>query len=467
MNEQTAERLDLRPQAGRQTEFLASPADLAVYGGAAGGGKTWALLLEPLRHIHNPDFGAVIFRRTIPEITHEGALWDEARKIYPLLAAHSNENERRFDFPSGARISFSHMQLEKDKESWKSAQVPLVEFDQLETFSETQFFYMLSRNRSLCGVRPYVRATANPEPGWLADFLAWWIAADGYADLARVGRLRWMVRQDEKIEWADSPAELVERYGAEIQPKSVTFIVSTVYDNKILLAKDPGYLANLQAQDYVDRERLLGDPKRGGNWKVKPAAGKVFNRAWFKLVDAAPAGGEECLFWDFAATEKEFAKPDPDYTAAVAIRRVGGRYTVTFCMAEQLGPSEVERRFVNLSKQRAEAARAAGTRFRVRWEREPGSAGKREGQRFAQLLAGLDARAVVPLGDKLSRAKAFAAQALAANVDVLRADWTERWLAHMHAQPDATHDDLMDASDGSFNDLVADAPAETMENPFY
>jgi len=62
---------DIRPQP-RQETFLSSPADIAIFGGSAGGGKTWALLLEPLRHINNKDFGAVIFRRTIPEITHEG-----------------------------------------------------------------------------------------------------------------------------------------------------------------------------------------------------------------------------------------------------------------------------------------------------------------------------------------------------------------------------------------------------------
>ena len=143
----------------------------AIFGGSAGGGKTYALLVEPLRHVGNPEFGAVIFRRTVPEITHEGGLWDESKKIYPLLNAMSNENEKQFRFPSGSKITFSHMLREADKEAWKSAQVPLIIFDQLEMFSRTQFFYMLSRNRSLCGVRPYVRASCNPEPGWLAEWL--------------------------------------------------------------------------------------------------------------------------------------------------------------------------------------------------------------------------------------------------------------------------------------------------------
>jgi len=171
-----------------------------------------------LRHISNPAFGAVVFRRTIPEITHEGALWDEAKKIYPLLGATSNEVEKQFRFPSGAKISFSHMQREDDKESWKSAQIPLLAFDQLETFTKTQFFYMLSRNRSMSGVRPYIRATCNPEPGWLADFLDWWIGDDGYAIPERSGKIRWMINENDKIFWSSNREQLQKERNTRTAP---------------------------------------------------------------------------------------------------------------------------------------------------------------------------------------------------------------------------------------------------------
>ena len=72
--------LDIRPQP-RQEVFLSSSADIAIFGGAAGGGKTWSILLEPLRHKDNKEFGAVIFRRSIAEVIKEGGLWDEARKL--------------------------------------------------------------------------------------------------------------------------------------------------------------------------------------------------------------------------------------------------------------------------------------------------------------------------------------------------------------------------------------------------
>jgi hypothetical protein len=261
--------IEIRPQP-RQEVFLATPADIAIYGGAAGGGKTYALLMEPIRHLGNGEFGAVIFRRTLAEIIKEGGMWDEAENIYPLLAGDSNKSEHSYKFPKGSKVSFAHLQYEKNLREWLGAQIALIEFDQLETFSQTQFLYMLSRNRSTSGVRPYIRATCNPEPGWLAIFLDWWIDDDGFAIPSRSGKIRWMVRENDTTYWADTAEDLARDHPNSI-PKSVTFILSTVYDNKILLQKDPGYLSNLQALSKVERARLLGDRRRGGNWKIRPA----------------------------------------------------------------------------------------------------------------------------------------------------------------------------------------------------
>lgn len=444
---------DLRPQP-KQERFLASSADVTIYGGSAGGGKTWALLMEPLRHIKNKRFGAVVFRRTFPEITREGGMWDEAMAIYPLAGSRTNRNDMSFRFPSGAKISFAAMQFEDDKEGWKSAQIPLIEFDQLETFTAGQFFYMFSRNRSTCGVRPYIRATVNPEPGWLADFLSWWIAEDGYADLTRAGVLRWMVRQgNDTIEWFDSQEEAVAAH-PDIPAKSVTFIPATVYDNQELLKRDPGYIANLKALTLVDRERLLGDVARGGNWKIKPSAGKVFNRSWFSVCQALPVGGDVVRFWDFAATEKELSKPDPDFTSSCLMARYpDGRIIVADVTEERLAPAELERTFVNRCKQDAARFASEKRRYSVRWEQEGGSSGKRESWRMTTTLQGMDAKGVPSTSDKLIRAKPYAVQCEAGNVSLLAGAWNEHYLEHMHGQPELPHDDIMDASSGAFNYL--------------
>jgi predicted phage terminase large subunit-like protein len=444
--------VEIRPQP-RQEEFMSSSADIAIFGGGAGGGKTWALLLEPLRHINNKDFGAVIFRRTIPEITHEGALWDEAKKIYPLLEASANENEKQFKFPNGGKITFSHMQREDDKLSWKSAQIPLIELDQLETFTASQFFYMLSRNRSMCGVKPYIRASANPEPGWLADFLAWWIGEDGYAIPERSGVIRWMVRENDKNYWSDDK-ETLQADHPNSTPKSVTFILSTVYDNQILLDADPGYLANLQALDNIERQRLLGDGKRGGNWKIKPSAGKVFNKSWFEIVEAVPAGGQEIRFWDLAATAKKSA----DYTASCKGKIVNKVFYILDTSNDQIDPASTDTAMQNTGKQ-------DGKSCGIRFEQEGGASGKRDAHHIVSDFLGYDIRGVPPQGDKIMRAKPLAAQALAGNVKLLRGSWNESWLAHMHGQPDLDHDDEMDAASGCYNALINDITVEYGESP--
>ena len=443
------------PQPGPQEDFLASSADIVFFGGAAGGGKTHGLLLETLRHVSNKHFGAVIFRRTSPQIRNEGALWDESEKIYQGTGAEPKESSLEWAFPSGANVKFAHMEYEKNRLDWQGSQITLIGFDELTHFTRKQFFYMLSRNRSMSGIRPYIRATCNPVPdddetgGWIHEFVDWYIGEDGYAIPERSGVIRWFVVANDTLRWADGPESLAREY-PDSTPKSFTFIMSSVYDNPALLEVDPGYIANLQALPLVEREQLLGDKKRGGNWKVKPSAGKVFNREWFEIVDAAPRGGMVVRNWDLAATEKK-VKGDPDFTAGVLMKKVRDVFFVLDCIEERMGPGSTDDAMRNTASQ-------DGKETAIRWEEEGGASGKRDSRSIAINLLGYNAYGVRPQGDKLVRARAMAAQARAGNVKLVRGAWNQRWLAHMHGQPDLAHDDIMDGSTGAFNELAGTQP---------
>ena len=243
---------EIRPQPGPQELFLSSPADFIIYGGSAGSGKTWSLLLKPLKHIHVKGFTSTIFRRTYPQIMNEGGLWDTSKELYPYAGGVARESDVRWIFPNGNSIKFSHLEHEKSKLEYQGSQICYLGFDEVTHFSESMVFYLISRNRSTCGIKPIVRATCNPDPdSWVAQFIAWWIDQDtGYPIPERSGVIRYFVRHGDQIFWDNSEAELWEQVkelipSEDFHPTSFTFISAKLEDNPALTSKDPGYRGRL------------------------------------------------------------------------------------------------------------------------------------------------------------------------------------------------------------------------------
>ena len=108
-------------------------------------------------------FGGVIFRREFTQISQEGGLWEKSEELYHLLGAEPNQGKVRWVFPAGARMRFAHMQHESDKFKYQGGEMAYIGLDELTHFSEGQFFYLVTRNRSTSGVRPYIRAACNPD----------------------------------------------------------------------------------------------------------------------------------------------------------------------------------------------------------------------------------------------------------------------------------------------------------------
>lgn len=419
------------PQDGPQRAFVETTADIAVYGGSAGGGKTWSLLMEPVvnERVKVPGFGAVVFRRTYPDITAEGGMWDETQDLYPDVGAKSRENPLEWRFPSGAKVRFAHMQHVKDRLRWKGAQIPYIAFDQLEEFEEAQFWYLLSRNRSTCGVRPYVRATVNPDPdSWVKGFLAPWVDDEHPEYPFPPGVLRYFTRDGDDLVWVD--ADWRDEKGDP--PVSLTYIPASIYDNKILLERDPDYVRKLRALPLVDRERLLE-----GNWSIR-AEGNTLKREWFKIVDEAPADLDLIgRSWDLAATEK--AKDNnPDWTAGALIGMKGGVWYILDLDRTRLTPSGVDA----LMDQRAALD---GWQVPILLQQDPGEAGKRAVLSHAARLVGYDVRFRPPTGDKRLRARPLASAAEAGNVRLVKGPWNRDFLNEAVAFPGGAFDDQIDA----------------------
>lgn len=444
------------PQPGPQEMFLHTDADIALYGGAAGGGKTYALLLECLRHTDNPTFGSVIFRRESTQITTQGGLWDTAMKLYPLRGGKPRETPNAvFKFRSGAKVSFRHLQYEKDVLAWQGSQVPLIAFDELTHFERSQFFYMLSRNRSVCGVRPYMRATTNPDAdSWVAQFIEWWIEQDqgspryGLAIPERSGAVRYFVVVDDIVRWADSRDELAQAYAIRPEDaRSFTFIASSIYDNKILLEKDPGYLGQLKAQNAVERGRLLD-----GNWKIRPAAGLYFPRDRATIVATVPGRlVQVARAWDLAATERSAQNASPDATSGTLMGRLEDGKFIVLDVAHGCWAADNVRATV---RSRAEGDRSKYGRVQTRIPQDPGQAGKEQAQSYIRMMAGFPIKTATVSGDKVTRAEPFSSQWQAGNVLLLQGDWNKAYLNEMDAFPTpGVHDDDVDSSSDAFAEV--------------
>ena len=455
--------LEVRPQPGPQELFLRSPADIAIIGGSLFGGKTWSLIVEALRHVHVPGFTFAMFRRLMPEITNPGGMWDEATQWYPALGGVAHVQSREWRFPSGAKGKFAGLQYEEDVEGWKGSQIGLLCFDQLEAFTERQFFYMLSRNRSTCGVQPYCRASVNPDPdSFVAGFVAWWLDEEsGYARPERSGVIRFFIRVDDTLVWSSvtctpdeydryderetqAQEELDSRFPGEGKfAKSVTFVLARLQDNRIGVEKDPGYESSVRAMSLVERERLLGGDK-GGNWKIRPEAGKVFNRGWFEIVAAAPARARRVRGWDKAGT-----KGGGDWSVGVKLSEFEGIYYVEHVVRGQWSAGDRENEIRT-------AAELDTTATWVRVEQEPSAGGKESAENTIKRLAGFNVAAVPSTTNKVERAQGLAAQANAGNVKVVRAPWNESFINELHAfdGKGLVPDDQVDAASLAFNTLA-------------
>ena len=454
------EEIEIGPQPGPQTQFLSTPATVAIYGGAAGGGKTYSLLLDPLRDIECGGFRGLIFRRNTTQITNPGGLWDTARNLYSMCNGSLREHVLDCVFPSGMSMKFNHLEYEKDCYIYQGAQVPYIGFDELTHFLEPQFWYMFSRMRSMTGIPGRLRATCNPDPdSFVRGLIDWWIGPDGYPIPGRSGKIRYFLRIEDKIEWGNSRKELTEKYGKDHVPVSFTFIPAKLSDNKILMKSDPTYKSRIEVLQKVDRERLLG-----GNWNIRATAGNFFRREWFPIVDAIPGGWSEVVrSWDRAATKPNPSNNDPDWTRGIKLYRyANGTYVIGDLRSLRDTPGQVE----NLIRA---VASHDGQSTKIVAQQDPGSAGVGEAETFVRMLPGYDVSVYKTGADKPTRAKPVSAQAEAGNIRVLRAPWNKEFFDELDSFPppkNSGHDDIVDALSGAFYESINDVNMFDVFNKF-
>lgn len=433
------ERPRFRPQEGPQMDFLSNEADIILFGGGAGGGKTYGILLDVLWFHDIPGYTAIIFRRNSTHIRAPGGLWDNSQELFRFFGGVPNESTLEWNFPSGAVIKFAHLQYEKDVYQYQGTALCGIYWDEATHFSDFQFWYMFSRNRSMCGIKPYQKMTCNPDAdSWVRKLVDWYIDPEtGLSIPERSGIIRWFIRIDDSIKWANTKEELENKYPTSL-PKSFSYIPASVFDNKKLLEADPGYLANLHALSRVERERLLH-----GNWNVKSTAGLYFQKQYFEIVTAVPRTVSIIRYWDRASTKKNDTN-DPDYTVGIRLEKdVNNILYVTDMVRIQETPLQVQNVIKN-------TAIRDGISVRIGIEEDPGQAGVADAEHLSRLLMGYAVKRNKVMKDKITRATPVSAQAEAGNIKVLHGKWNEDFFKELENFPEGTHDDIVDALSGAF-----------------
>jgi len=232
------ERFVPHTPTARQKLFLRLPHKEAFYGGAAGGGKSDALLMGALEHVDKPGYAALILRRTFADLKKPKALLDRAKEWLSGTGATYNAQDHQWVFPSNAVLAFGYLQNEDDKYQYQSAEYQYIAFDELTQFTETQYTYLFSRLRRLEGVDIPLRMRSASNPGGIG---AGWVQSR-------------FVPED----WQPDDAEEIRVH----EKASRAFVPARLADNPYL--DQETYEESLEELDEVTRAQLLA-----GDWSIR------------------------------------------------------------------------------------------------------------------------------------------------------------------------------------------------------
>jgi predicted phage terminase large subunit-like protein len=377
-----------------------------LYGGAAGGGKSEALLMGALMFVDVPGYNAIIFRRTYPDLALPEALMDRSLEWLSGKGAHWDGAGHMWTFPSGARLAFGYLEADKDRFRYQSAAFQFIGFDELTQFTEIQYRYLFSRLRRLENVYVPLRMRAASNPG-------------------NIGH-DWVKR----------------RFMEEGPLKGRVFIPAKLADNPYLDQKT--YISSLRELDPITRRQYLN-----GDWTAK-FGGNKFQAEWFSIVDESPAKAPRVRYWDMAATTPKQGR-DPDYTVGAKLAVLEGVYYIEDIVRIRETPRLVEKRIkltADLDFQ------AHGDNCHIWMEVEPGSEGLSLVDHYTRnILQGYTFRGNRVTGDKELRANPVSSAAEAGNVKLIRGPWINAFLDEAESFPIGEHDDQIDAVSGAFDKL--------------
>lgn len=421
------------PPSPPQFVFLSLPHEEALYGGAAGGGKSDALLMAALQYVDVPGYAAIIIRRSFTQLTQPDALIPRSHEWLSETDAKWNDQLHEWKFPSGAVLKFGFLDSLRDLDNFQGPAYQFIGWDELTQFRMQDYVLVsFSRNRRRADVRVPVRVRAASNPGGRSHDAV---------------RERFGLYRPEGSSTGPMVCQLPGWHPGRV------FIPARVADNPGLDVED--YTRRMADNlDHHTRRQLLD-----GDWDARPP-GDLFRREWFEIVDVIPEGCRWVRWWDLAATEASESNPDPDWTAGVRLgKHPNGSLFVEDLVHLRASP-EGARAAVR------DAAKRDGRSTVVWVPQDPGQAGKAQVQSFVtdEGLAGFTVRSRLESGSKFVRAQPVSARAEKGLIKLKRAPWNAVFLDEHEAftATDAhAHDDIVDALSGAYSVLATAGGAST------
>jgi len=476
-----SERLIVSPQEGSQADFINDEEhSIVFYGGAAGSGKSHALVMDSLRFIEDPNYYAVYFRQNTTQL--DGSLWPLAKSMYSQFGATFKEKEKTATFPSGAKIKFAYMELEKHAEFHQGIEYSGIYWDEFTHFSEYQFHYLRSRMRSKAKNKSFMKCSMNPDRDhfvydWVEHYLYKEDQVDpetgeclddqrkGCPNRSLCGKTRYFVITGNDVHTSWDYDELKAQFPKN-NPKKYTFIAGTIDDNPILDELEPDYRENLESLPHINKQRL-----RYGNWDVRPQGSGYFQRSWCEIVPQAPASAVRVRSWDTASTIPSDVNPNPDWTAGVKMSKdKDGIYYVEDVVRFRDQPTGVDAKVLD-------TARFDGDDISVTIPQDPAAAGKSQAVQMIRKLSeqGNHCRSKPTNKNKVTRFSPFSAAAGAGIIKIVEGSWNNAYFSELEAftGDGKTKDDQVDASSDAFMTLAEKKhvpsfvlPPMTRPNPF-
>jgi predicted phage terminase large subunit-like protein len=426
--------------SAKQEAFLCAPNLEILYGGAAGGGKTAGLLIAALQYFDQPDYNALIIRRTYAELAMPGATMSLAQKWLGPTDCQWREGSY-WQSPSGAVLNFGYLSREDDQWQYGSSRYDFIGFDEAAEFpTEGPYRFLFSRLRrsSTSKIPARMRAAANPiGPG--ATWIKKRFISFPYSDATKYDPCLVC----EHVHWKDpcNETSCTCTENPDSQPRM--YVPAKLDDNPFI--DQNAYLRSLAQLDPYTRAAL-----RNGDWDAKPP-GKMFRREWFKVFprDAIPRSlyTQRVRFWDLAATQEDRNK-NPSYTCGVRMSYDNNLFIVEHVVRVRETPGTVK----DLVKQTAEMD---GTDVNIWIEQEPGSSGIAVIDDYIRSMPRFAIRPFKVTGPKENRAAPFASQCEAGNVRMIEGLWNEAYIEELEQFPsDKVKNDQVDASSGAYNVLA-------------